>query len=479
MKINLSVDSPNRALDAAISDFALIRNHIEETRSRKLSRLNSVVDELGKLQDAIQRNVETAIEKLTTFSASEDLLRLKQRAVEERDEFDAIDFIGRMHVGSGSEMWRSEEFHSNVIAWLLDTAQDHRMGSLFNQQFLARTGALPKDVADLTGLQVIREWENEVEGRQGFLDILLVDRDLKFVCAIENKVFSSEHSSQLTRYRKALEHAYPDFERHHIFLTPSGVKAYDKAERVHWNSISYNAVFETVRQVMSADDVAIRGDVRAFLNQYATTLRRNILHDTSVAALARKINLEHRHVLDVIKEHEPDWTAESKQMIKDAIAERPEWELDIESNNIVRFKSSQWSAHKAYRTGNGWAGTKSRFLFELMFYDRKIELQLVFGSTKQSQDSLRPALTDAILQNPSLFKNSSISTGSVWWVFYKRPGFILSDGDFGLGWDDGTTHAKIEAWVANFTENEFPAMNEVILKCLEDQSSRNGGVSAD
>ena len=48
----------------------------------------------------------------------------------------------------------------------------------------------------------------------------------KFLCAIENKVFSSEHSEQLTRYRKALERDYPDFARRFVFLTPEGTNPY-------------------------------------------------------------------------------------------------------------------------------------------------------------------------------------------------------------------------------------------------------------
>ena len=37
-----------------------------------------------------------------------------------------------------------------------------------------------------------------------------------------------------------------------------------------------------------------------------------------------------------------------------------------------------------------------------------------------------------------------------------------------VGWDDGTSHAKMKAWVADFAEREFPAMNEVIVECLRE-----------
>ena len=67
-----------------------------------------------------------------------------------------------------------------------------------------------------------REWEHVVHGQLGYLDILIVDESAQVLCAIENKTFSSEHHEQLTRYRNALEIAYPTFTRYHVFLTPHG-----------------------------------------------------------------------------------------------------------------------------------------------------------------------------------------------------------------------------------------------------------------
>ncbi len=51
---------------------------------------------------------------------------------------------------------------------------------------------------------------------------------------------------------------------------------------------------------------------------------------------------------------------------------------------------------------------------------------------------------------------------------HEENDYILDDSDYGIGWDDGATRAKIEAWVKNFAENEFPAMNDVIVNCLEE-----------
>ena len=62
-------------------------------------------------------------------------------------------------------------------------------------------------------------------------------------------------------------------------------------------------------------------------------------------------------------------------------------------------------------------------------------------------------------------------------TFHQQVG-ILDDSDLN-NWDDcdAIGPAKLRAWVADFAQNKFPAMNDVIVKCLEeyeaDQADRD------
>ena len=119
--------------------------------------------------------------------------------------------------------WR-EEVHSRALAWLLDPRQNHRLGDRFLKDFLTAAGSVKaEDIDDLdwSGTTVEREWSAVVDGAQGYMDILVVNRQLRVLCAIENKVFSEEgisedRISQLTHYRKALESDFADFVRHYV-----------------------------------------------------------------------------------------------------------------------------------------------------------------------------------------------------------------------------------------------------------------------
>ena len=55
---------------------------------------------------------------------------------------------------------------------------------------------------------MLREWN--------YIDILVLNREARFVCAIENKInadegFDEDGRSQLSRYRETLAREFPDF----------------------------------------------------------------------------------------------------------------------------------------------------------------------------------------------------------------------------------------------------------------------------
>ena len=128
--------------------------------------------------------------------ASSSLEPLERLLGEQRTEFDALDFIGKSGWGEGRTLWGSEEFHSNVLAWLLDPRQSHGYGDRFLRRFLARVWGRPADgVGDWSGTEVTREWLNQVDGEWGYLDILVVNWAEQALCAIENRCFPANTAS--------------------------------------------------------------------------------------------------------------------------------------------------------------------------------------------------------------------------------------------------------------------------------------------
>ena len=97
---------------------------------------------------------------------------------------------------------RREDTHSRILTWLLDPNNNHNVGDYFLTEFLRASQMSVHDVGDgWSRAESQREWHSVVDGRPGSLDILILNTDTQLLCAIENKICSSEGSRQLTHYR--------------------------------------------------------------------------------------------------------------------------------------------------------------------------------------------------------------------------------------------------------------------------------------
>ena len=395
---------------------------------------------------------------------SADLLKsfadISHAIAEESLQLDALDLIA-------PRAWAAEELHSRMISWLLDPSSHHRQAGHFIAALLNATMAPPPLLtADWSASRVHQEWENVVDGRWGYLDILILDQDRQILIAIENKTFSQEHSNQLTRYHRALAVEYPDFTRHHIFLSPAGVSPYLERDRQYWQPASYSVIHDAIQEILEAG--VTDPDAKALLQIYATTVRRNVMPDTSLDQQARRIYLEHREAIDLIFANKVDWVYETKPMLKEAVAEHPFWKLDTEGPQHVRFRAADWDEFPSSKTGTGYAPqSDALLLFEFAFDDETPYLQLALSPADPGNAEIRALLFDAVRQNPAVFKPTHRSLINGWMFLHVEPECILEPADYGPSWDDGAALPKIEAWIDNFAVEQFPEMNRIIVDCLK------------
>ena len=301
----------------------------------ELGELDLALDELGQLFAVENDRSRLALERLEEDGA--DLHRLDGMLARWQDEVDVFDAL-RLH--------GDEQFHSNLLAWLLDPRGSHGLGDHFLQRFLAASGA-PRAIraADRPSTTVRREKSLELDGEYGRLDIWMLNVGANFVCAVENKVWASEGEGQLAWYRRVLVLDHDGQCVHLVFLTPRGVPPDDPQEREHWVPMSYTDILRLVEETMAAAGDGANEDVLALLGQYAITLRRNIVPEVSndVHELARRIYRKHKRAIDLIIEHreryEPNYVTEGFRMIRDAIGRQPLWR-DTTSNHLILTRGS-------------------------------------------------------------------------------------------------------------------------------------------
>ena len=427
--------------------------------------LECLVPELEKLERLlVDANSET-LQALEDFASHPDLRRvaeLLEDANAQAAEFNPFEVL---------DLWWQEDIHSRILTWLLGPNNSHGLGDYFLRHLLLISGSLSSAGArkDWSYTKSQREWNCVVDGENRRLDILLVNAREGFLCAIENKIFAPEGGRQLTRYRRALEAEYSNFERHYIFLSPNGMESRWEEERKLWTPMRYSTILQLVDQTIDDNAAVMREEVRRLLRQYAATLRRRIVPETDeIAKQARKIYVEHREIIELIYRHKPDYQAEMNQILQDAIRQHGDWLLDDTNTKYVRFCPTKWQEFGCFRTGTGWP-SKAVILFEFYCTPRNTHFSLVLAPSKES---VRSVLFERIKQDSRVFNYARGMLKDDYQHVHRQRN-ILNNSDLNNWYDtDSLGPAKLRQYLADFAQNDFPAMNEIIVGCLSEYEKR-------
>ena len=438
-------------------------------------------------------DIETTgqIDALRAFASSAELVQLREQAAAAKSAPDELDFLDVLGV-----FWQ-ENVHSNFLGWLLNPAASHGVGDYFLKKFLLATAAQSSDLSDKIAATnwsraaVQLEWYAIVNGGSGYLDILIVNPEPPILCAIENKVFSPESVGQLSHYRKALENDYPNFTRHLVFLSPDGRRSQEDTEKDVWTPANYTTVRRLVEKTLADNTHSISEDVRVFLRQYATTLRRKIVPEaTEIQQLARKIYLGNRDVIELIYRNKPNYGVEAREMFSQAIADRGDWVRDATATNYLRFRSACWDQFAITRTGAPWFGAAdgSLLMFDFWYGNAdagSLTVQLNLWGTsnriigqKSGDDSLRARakIVEVANRNPDVFNLAPIQLQSNMTRLFTKE-LVLGEQDLSR-WDSLSVRDKIMAWVDDFDSNDFRRINEVIVNCLREYEAEQARQSA-
>lgn len=362
-----------------------------------------------------------------------------------------------------------EEKHSRVLAWLLNPRGNHQLGDAFLKGFLAAATGLEPAGDDWSAVEVRREWRNRVDGERGFLDILILDEGNRWLCAIENKVWSGEHSRQLTRYRRALEIRYRNYDRHYIFLSPRGILAQDDGERGHWRAVGYEAVCQVVEETVERLGGAISEAARVFLQQYAGAVRRGILGNRDTRVSAWKIYRQHKAAIDYINWERLNPAVEMDRMLREVIRSRAGlgWKLEElhKQEGYTRFFPEEWQRFPVLKTGIGWLPTcPELLLFQFRCQNDTLNMGVVIseGKDKAARDALDSCIGAVI--DPAKRRELSFRKH---WIEFLLSGNILDESDFEQ-WDENAMRAKIEEWAGKFAEDEYPRIKNAVVQCLNE-----------
>ena len=370
------------------------------------------------------------------------------------------DIISDFNLFEVLNLQKQEIRHSNFLAWVLNPTQPHALGSYLLKRVLIKASSrggsigdnpispIDVDVWDLSETLVLRE-ENRI-------DILLLNEVEGFVCAIENKLDSQDHSQQLSRYRNLIEKKYPDFKRQYILLSPEGDPPKEEGEIDYWVTMGYGEICEALEKAIEIRSHTMSGEVRSFIQHYTTMLRRHVLEDSEVQTLARKIYQRHQKAIELINEYKPDYILQIKEILEELVQAEKTLSLDHSSKSFIRFYSGEWDNYKSLLSGRGqWTPSNRVLLFEAKNPGDSLRLSLLIGPGERS---MREKIFEMSRQNPA-FNPRSRELGQKWNTIFQKE--ILKKADLREP-DLSLIEPKIRDAMASFFSEDLEKINLAI-----------------
>lgn len=250
-------------------------------------------------------NTEEQIKKLEKLMLSEDLEELNLST-------------NKFNIFTALKLHNNEIRHSNFLGWLMAPYENHGVGDYFLKEFLKEAlkecslneniKASLSDVIfnDFSDTEIRREYKN--------IDILIVSPKNKFVCVVENKIWSGEHSEQLQKYAKIVNSEFKDYDKKiGIFLTPNpnleledNILIREKdGERYYYIQMDYEQIYDVINRTLKFKASYMNDEVKIFINHYQKMLERNIMsnEDSRIISLCRRIYRENKEAIDLINKY--------------------------------------------------------------------------------------------------------------------------------------------------------------------------------
>jgi hypothetical protein len=335
--------------------------------------------------------------------------------IHENTELEQLEeIVDEFNIFTALDIVNNEIRHSNFLSWLMNPDESHGLGDYFLTSFLKEASSKSSSLGiegpsvfdidswNFDDAEILREWKN--------IDILIKCDNQKFICVIENKIYSKEHSEQLRRYGDIIKKEYPNYKKLFVYLTVEG----DIPSESEYIPLSYSEIAPLIEHLIKSKKNKLGSEILAFISHYNEMLRRYIMKDSEIQEICRKIYKRHKKALDLIFEYKPDKLLEIYDCLVGIIQKDSDLILDDSSKSYIRFvpKNLDFIPKKGE-----WTKSKRILLFELNNNPNGVDLNLIIGPGPQE---IREKLYAIAKGNLSLFNKSKRKLTKVWFTLYKK-----------------------------------------------------------
>lgn len=196
--------------------------------------------------------------------------------------------------------------HSNMIAWLLDPAENHHLSSMFvnkllsktfvkaeNEELIGQYNFIKLHKQSLQDLEVFREVQTENNKR---IDILAVSESQKVAILIENKYKSSESDGQLQNYIDFVSEKYEGYTIIPIFLSLDG----SAPSHTSYLTLDYGDILNILKAQLDIYSEYTSSTIKDFISYYIDILEGELVRDEEDIELALTVYKNHKAAVDFL-----------------------------------------------------------------------------------------------------------------------------------------------------------------------------------
>jgi len=347
--------------------------------------------------------------------------------------------------------------HSNFLGYILSPSRPHGLGSQPLHTFLRLsvdampTGNRPVStleliLGDLDGAVVHRERNN--------IDLLIEVPELELVVVIENKIRARAGVGQLSGYRTVVDQRFPKLRKLFIFLTPDGHAPDDEA----YQPMSYVALADALVDLLATSSPPEA--TRLIIHHYVDMLRKHIVRDEKLIALAAKLYERHAEALDFIFQHKPRG-ASILNIVADQVTNCTGLSIETAGTNMIRFVPDAWDEQLNYKSpANMWTKSGRGLLFEAKTFNNKpgrLLLSLVLGPGNQDY---RKAMYEAAKNEHQLFEGLVKPMGEQFASIFSRE-LLTTEAAANLSTEAQIANVQL-AW-SEFQADILPQLIDAVL----------------
>jgi hypothetical protein len=198
--------------------------------------------------------------------------------------------------------------HSNVVGWLLNPKENHSLRDYFLRKMVEHLILIDENSSNsqyetvseilnhsLMDSHVYREVKTN---KNRFIDLVVVNQQLKAIFLIENKVYSTESKNQLDDYLDFIQHTFEDFTIIPIYLTLDGEEPSNKKYFI----LTYESIEAILSTILKLYRDQLSDNVYQFIEDYDQILREKFYPNQEQILQAIDIYRNHKATIDALFE---------------------------------------------------------------------------------------------------------------------------------------------------------------------------------